>query len=174
MTLFSSGYLYGCRKVYVKPASGSWTEINTPIDFTFNEVPSSNELRAGDVIKATHTTTEKIEWELNFGGFLLDEIAQLTGRTMSTSGTGTAQRDYFVANEDDSFPYFELVVRAVSDDGGGCWVHILKAQLTQAPNGQFRQNEFWVTNVKGKGVVDANGDFYKMYLLETDAEFPTS
>jgi hypothetical protein len=171
--MFGSGYLYGCREVRFKPAGGSWHSLLTPIDFTFNEVPNSNELNAGDVTVAVHTTTKQIEWELNFGGLLLDQIAALTGRTLGTSGTTPNRKGYMTASQSDAFAYFELWVRVVADDGSAGWVDIKKAQLTQAPNGQFRQNEFFVTNVKGKGVADSNGDFYTTYDLETDAALTT-
>lgn len=148
---------FGMRDAKVTPlgADGSTpgTAVDLPIARHLNwaEAEDSNELRGDDKVVAVHGSGATVEWELESGGIPMEALAAMTGGVVTTTGTTPAIVKRFKKKVTDQRPYFKIEGQAISDSGGDVHSLIYKAKVTENIEGNFEDNEFFVTTAGGKG-----------------------
>lgn len=166
----SSAYgekLFGLHEVKIVSMDGG-TVVDLPVSqkLTFKERVISAESPGDDAIQALQTVPIAVDWELDNGGIPLPAYALMTGRTLSVDGTSPTE----VATLEGTlqpFPYFQIFGKVLDDSTGDLHCKIGKAKLTEAPEGSFEFGKFFVLNMKGTALVDANGNLYEFAAHET-------
>ena len=162
---------FGLREVVLEDVGGG-NEVELPVAQTlmFSERVVSGELAGGDAVAALVSYPDALEWSLEAGGIPLAAWAKMTGRTAVESGTTPNRTTTYTAKAAHCYPYFQAKGRAISDDcDSDAVVTLLKIKLTEAPNGQFQNGEFFVTAAAGTGMKNDDGDLYTLELRETGA-----
>lgn len=164
---------YGLRHIRLFPLSGSFVDLPAPRTMTFKEQTNNNELRGGDVVVASVTFAEAVELELEAGGIALDAYALMTGRTLTNAGTTPNRTSTMTATAGDSFPYFRIYGRAITD-AGDIWARFYRVQVTSI-EGEFKGDEFFITKCSLKAIQDSgSANIFQFVRNETATALPTS
>lgn len=163
---------FGLRDVKIKPLpSGTQVDLPNAMTLSFKERLTAGQLRGDDATQAVVAITDALEWEMESGGISLEAFAAMTGRTITATGTTPSQKNTLTANAGDTYPYFLLYGKSVGDGADDVHVLIYKAKLTEAMEGEFADEEFFVT--KCKGIAITNGTkIYELVQNETAANLP--
>lgn len=173
MALTGTLFIYGLREITVKATAGTPVKLPAAQKLTFNETLVTGELRGNDTVVSQVSFTDKIEWELESGGISLEAFAAMTGRSIVLSGTGAAEVNTMTLRAGESYPWFELRGRALTDSGGDIHVVLYKCRLTEGMSGEFADSEFFIQSCSGVAI-DNGTKMADIVQNETAAALPTS
>ena len=168
-----SNYPYGCREVQVKNGSAASVKNRAAQTLKFKESITSANLMGNDRVVATKTYMTHMELEFEAGGMDLDFYAALTGRTITTSGSGAAEVGTMPLTGGDSFPYLQVFGKILGEGTDDLHVKFFKAKVTEI-DGEFKEGAFAVTKCKLVAIPDsANSDkVAELIANETAAALP--
>lgn len=140
------------------------------------EVLAQAELHGDDAVAAVHAYPIKVEGKISVGGMPLAAYALITGRTIGTAGATPTRTSTLPIAKGDTYPYFTLYGRAVTEDGGDVWVVLYKCKLMEGMGGQFEYGNFRNSDLSFTAVPDSdNSDkIWDIVSHETAAALPTS
>lgn len=162
---------FGLRDIKVAALVGTPVDLPNAMTLSFKEVLTSGTLRGDDATQAVVAITDMVEWELESGGISLEAWAIMTGRSITLLGTTPAQKNTVTANAGDVYPYFRIFGKSMGDGIDDVHVLIYKAKLTDGLEGEFKDEEFFIT--KCSGVAITNGTkIYEVVQNETAAALP--
>lgn len=149
-----SNYPYGCREVRVKNGSAASVANRAAQTLKFKEVLSSAQLMGNDRVVAAKSFLTHMELEFEAGGMDLDFYAALTGRTLATTGTGTAEVSTMTVAGGSSYPYVTLYGRMLGETTDDLHVKFFKAQIVEI-DGEFKEGAFAVNKCKLIAIPDS-------------------
>lgn len=167
---------YGLRDVKLVNFKATPDVVDLPAaqTLTWSEATQSNQLRGDDVVVATVTFPESLEWELESGGISLEAYALMTGRTVTTSGVSpNVIKTISATNANSGYPYFKIYGKAVGQENDDVHVKIYYAKVTEI-SGELTGEEFLVTSCSGMAVFDGSGKLYDIVHNETATTLPAS
>lgn len=166
-------YPYGLRELKVKNGS---TLVSAPAAQTlkFKERMNNAELRGNDKVVVTSAAVEAVEWELSTGGYPLEFIAALTGRSVVAGGSGDNETMTLSISAGDAMPWVEIYGKSLGDAGDDVHVKLKKAKVTDGVEGTFQDQNFFVSAIKGLAVGDDNDLIVEVVRNETAAALPSS
>lgn len=168
-------YPYGLREL--KVVAGS-TVVSAPAAQTlkFKEKMTNATLRGNDGDVVTSALVDSVEWELSTGGYPLDFIAALTGRSVVAGGSGSAETMTLTGSRGDVMPYVVIYGKIVGDDADDVHVKLYRAKVIEGADGTFADGQFYVTSMKGMAVGDPNNSnkIYDVVRNETATALPSS
>lgn len=164
---------FGLREVIFTSMDGL-TQVTLPASRTlsFKERIMSGEFTGDDELAGVVSIPIGVEGNLEAGGISLDAYALITGHTLTPTGV-TPNRTATMEGDASSFPYFKIYGKSVDDEGGDIHCKILKAKLTEAPEGEFKYGEFFITKMKFVGI-KVSGKSFEFVANETEANLPSS
>lgn len=129
------------------------TLIDLPVARTlsFSEAEDFEDLRGDDELITSHGSGASVEWELESGGISLEALVALSGGTLTTSGVDPATTKTYRKKTGDQKPFFCLIGQSISDSGGDLHCIIYRAKVTDNVEGEFGDQEFFLTSASGKG-----------------------
>lgn len=169
---------YGLRDIKVATldnagVKGSLVDLPAAQTLEFEETTSTQELRGDDVVKASRTTVNAVEWSLDAGGIMFEAMVVIAGGTISSSGTTPDVIKEWVRLEGESYPDFWLAGRALSESGGDNETVIHRAKASTI-SGTHQDQEFWVSHAEGTGIgtltAADEGKVWSMRAKETAAD----
>lgn len=169
---------FGLNQVVLTNLAGD-TQVALPAPrvMQFTERLTTGELRGGDRTQAAVSILDALEWSLEAGGISLEAWALMSGRTATESGSTPNRTNTITAKTGDRYPYFKIYGKMIGDEGDDdLHVKIYKAKLTSPLQGQFQDQEFFVTQCSGIALGDADNDddVYEIVQNETAADLPSS
>lgn len=166
---------FGLRDVKVRGNSANAVDLPNARTLSFNERVKSGELSGDDQTVAVVAFADAVEWTLEAGGISLEAYAEMTGRTVTTSGTTPNQVKTLTGDGGDVYPYLKIYGKSIGDGADDVHVKIYKAKVTNI-QGQFSDGEFFVTSCQGIAIRDtASSDkIYDIVQNETAANLPTT
>lgn len=177
MALSDTRLPYGLRDIKVATldntgVKGTLVDLPNAQTLEFTETTSTQELRGDDVVKATRTTVNAVEWTLDAGGINFEAMKTMFGGTITTTGVTPNVVKKWRRLEGESYPDFYLVGKALSESGGDHHTVIHRAKANQM-SGTHQDQEFWVSHAEGTGIgtlTAANvGAVWDMLANETEA-----
>jgi hypothetical protein len=164
---------FGLREVIFTSMDGL-AQANLPASRTlgFKERVVTGEFHGNDELQGGVTIPVGVEGDVESGGISLDAYALVTGHTLTPSGAAP-NRTATLEGDASSFPYFKIYGKSVDDGGGDVHCKIFKAKLSEAPEGEFKYGEFFVTKMKFVGYKES-GKAFEFVANETEAELPSS
>lgn len=167
-------YPYGCKELKVVNGATIVSALAAK-SLKFKDVTSSNVLRGNDKIVATKTFFEAMELELEDGGYGVDFIGALTGRTPVISGTGSAEVSTTTFTAGNGYPYVKLYGKMLGDGTDDLHVKFFKVQVMEI-EGSFQEGQFAVTKCKLRAIGDSalSDKVAEIVANETAAALPAS
>jgi hypothetical protein len=131
----------------------SATLVDLPVSRTlsFTEAEEFEDLRGDDQLITSHGAGPNVEWELEAGGISLEALVVINGGTLTTSGVSPDVVKRYRKRVTDQKPFFCLVGQSISDSGGDLHCIIYRAKVTDNVEGEFGDQEFFLTAASGKG-----------------------
>lgn len=179
MTGLGNTLPFGLRDVKLYAVDATGTRTGTSVDlpvaktFSFKEAASAVELKGDDIIVASHTYDQLVEWELEGGGYSLEAYAIMAGGTVTTTGTTPNTIKTYVKNATDNRPYFEVEGQAISDSGGDLHCIVYRCHADGALEGKFENGAFAMTKCTGKAYGHVtDGKLYSFVQNETAVAIP--
>lgn len=156
MALNDNRLPYGLRKVMVATldstgVKGTLVALPNAQTLEFTETTTTQELRGDDVIKATRTTVEAVEWSLDAGGITFAAMKVIAGGTITVTGTTPAIKHQWRRMEGETYPDFYAVGKALSESGGDHQTVLHRCKANQI-SGTHQDEEFWVSHAEGTGI----------------------
>lgn len=166
-------YPYGCREVRVKNGAAASVKNNAAQTLKFKESITSANLMGNDTVVATKTFVTHMELEFEAGGMDLDFYAALTGRTVTTTGTGSAEIATLPITGGESFPYVALYGKMLGEGTDDLHVKFLKCKVTEI-DGEFKEGGFSVSKCKLVAIPDsaASNKVAELVANETATTLP--
>jgi hypothetical protein len=168
-------YPYGLRELKVKNGS---TLVSAPAAQTlkFKEKMTNAVLRGNDGDVVVSAFVDGVEWELSSGGYPMEFIAALTGRTVAGGGSGSDETMTMTITKGDVMPYVTIYGKIMGDAGDDIHVKIFKAKVTEGVDGTFQDGAFFVSAIKGMAVGDPDNSnkITDVVRNETATALPTS
>lgn len=118
---------------------------------SFSEAEDFEDLRGDDQLVTSHGSGATVEWEIESGGISLEAWAVLSGGTVTVTGTGATMAKTYRKKTTDQKPFFAIVGQSISDSGGDMHCIIYRAKITDSLEGEFGDQEFFLTSCSGKG-----------------------
>ena len=134
----------------------------------------TGEFQGDDELQAVASFLEAVEWELEAGGYSLEAIALMTGRTLVTSGSSPNEVKTLTGSGATRMPYFKVYGKSLGDGDDDTHILIYKAKITDGMEGTLQNGEFLASNTKGIGVDDSVNGIYDIVLNETASALPSS
>jgi len=155
MAISGNAFPFGLRQLKIKSRSAATSAVlDAAQTLKFTERVVSNELKGNDKVVVASSFVEAVEWELGAGGLPLEAYAIMSGRTLATGGTGTAETTTMSILAGDAFPWFTLYGKSLGDSGDDVHVKLYKCKLTGGIDGEYKGNDFFVSKLKGIAVED--------------------
>lgn len=148
-------YPYGCREVRVKNGAAASVANKAAQTLKFKETIASANLMGNDRVVATKTYVTHMELEFEAGGMDLDFYAALTGRTVTTTGTGSAEVATMPITGGDSFPYVALYGKMLGEGADDLHVKFFRCKVTEI-DGEFKEGGFSVNKCKLVAIPDSS------------------
>lgn len=129
------------------------TAVDLPYARTlsFTETEDFEDLRGDDTLVTSHGSGANVEWEIESGGISIEAWGIMSGGAVTVSGTGlTLKRSYRKLTTDQK-PWFRIEGQAISDSGGDLHTIIYRARVTDSLEGEFTDEEFFLTSGSGMG-----------------------
>lgn len=166
---------FGLRDVKIRGKSAGVVDLPSARTLSFNERVKSGELSGDDQTVAVVAFADAVEWTLEAGGISLEAYAELTGRTVATTGTTPNQVKTLTGAGGDVYPYVKIYGKSIGDGADDVHVKITKAKVTNI-QGQFSDGEFFVTSCQGIAIRDAasSDKIYDIVQNETAANLPNT
>lgn len=166
---------FGIRDIKLTNLAGTLqVDLPNAMTLSFVERLTTGELRGDDATQAVVAFTDALEWELEAGGISLEAYALMTGRTITLAGTTPSQTNTLAGNAGDVYPYFKIYGKSQGDGSDDIHVKILKAKLTGGLEGEFKDEEFFVTKCSGVAVDPGAGNLFEIVQNESSANLPTT
>ncbi len=146
-------YPYGCKELKVVNGATIVSALAAK-SLKFKEITSSNVLRGNDKIVATKTFSEAMELELEDGGYGVDFIGALLGRTPVITGTGSSEVSTTTVTAGVGYPYVKLYGKMLGDGTDDLHVKFFKVQVMEI-EGNFQEGQFAVTKCKLRAIGDS-------------------
>lgn len=129
------------------------TLVDLPVARTlsFAEAEEFEDLRGDDELITSHGSGANVEWELESGGISLEALVVLSGGTLTTTGVSPNVTKTYRKKTGDQKPFFALIGQSISDSGGDLHCIIYRARVTDNVEGEFGDQEFFLTSCSGKG-----------------------
>lgn len=127
--------------------------VDLPVARTlsFTEAEDFEDLRGDDELITSHGSGASVEWELEAGGISLEALVVMNGGTLTESGTTPNIKKVYRKKTGDQKPFFAIVGQSISDSGGDLHCIIYRAKVTDNVEGEFGDQEFFLTKCSGKG-----------------------
>lgn len=159
MALSEYAIPFGLRDVKLVPYTDltatelAVTMVDLPVSRTlsFTEAEDFEDLRGDDELITSHGSGASVEWELEAGGISLEAYKVLAGGTLTTSGVTPNVTKTFRKKTTDQKPFFAIIGQSISDSGGDLHTVIYRAKVTDNIEGEFGDQEFFLTSASGKG-----------------------
>lgn len=156
MALAGTRLPYGLRDLKVATldsagVKGSLVDLPNGQTLEFTETTESQELRGDDVVVATRTTINGVEWSLEAGGISFEAMVVMVGGTITSTGTTPNIKKSWTRLNTEAYPDFFLEGQAMSESGGDHHVVIYRVKASQFA-GTLADQEFWVTSAEGTGI----------------------
>jgi hypothetical protein len=165
---------FGARQITLVPLpSGTAVALPAAQTLSFKEALTSGELRGNDSTVSVVAVTDKVEWSLEAGGISLEAIKVMTGRTIALTGTTPNQKNVILARAGDTYPWFKIYGKIVSDAADDVHVLIYKCKLTDGLEGEFKDGEFFIQSCSGIAVDDGT-KLYEIIQNETATTVPAT
>lgn len=164
---------FGVRDIKIVGNSGAAVDLPNARTLSFNERVRSGELSGDDKTVAVVAYADAVEWTLEAGGISLEAYAELTGRTLTASGSTPNRTNTLEGVGADIFPYVKLYGKSIGDTIDDVHVKIWKAKVTNI-QGQLADGEFFVTSCQGVAINDATNGLFDIVQNETAANLPAS
>lgn len=172
-----TGLPFGLRDVQFVPYTDftATTLDDTLVDLpyartlSFSESEDFEDLRGDDQLVTTHGSGSWVEWELEAGGISLEAWAVLSGGIVTVSGTGSTLKKQYRKKVLEQKPWFAIIGQSISDAGGDIHCIIYRAKVTDSLEGEFGDQEFFLTSGSGKGYgswrpeADVAGEYGTVY-----------
>lgn len=146
-------YPYGCKELKVVNGATIVSALAAK-SLKFKENTTSNVLRGNDKIVAVKTFFEGLELELEDGGYGVDFIGALTGRTPVITGTGSSEVSTTTMTAGTGYPYVKLYGKMLGDGTDDLHVKFFKVQVMEL-EGNFQEGQFAVTKCKLRAIGDS-------------------
>jgi hypothetical protein len=129
------------------------TLVDLPVSRTlsFTEAEEFEDLRGDDELITSHGSGPNVEWELEAGGISLEALVAMNGGEITTTGTTPDAVKTYRKKTGDQKPFFAIVGQSISDSGGDLHCIIYRAKVTDNIEGEFGDQEFFLTKCSGKG-----------------------
>jgi hypothetical protein len=129
------------------------TMIDLPYARTlsFSEAEDFQDLRGDDELVTSHGSGAWVEWEIESGGISLEAWAVLSGGLVTVEGVTPNQVKTYRKTVTGQKGNFAMVGQSISDSGGDVHCIIYRAKVTDSLEGEFGDQEFFLTSCKGKG-----------------------
>lgn len=169
-----SNYPYGCRELKVINGATIVSALAAR-QMKYKEITSSAELMGNDKIVAGKTFVTKMEMEMETGGYDIDFIAALTGRTPVISGTGSAEVSTTTINAGSGYPYVKLYAKIMGDSADDLHIKFFRAQVIDI-EGEFKEGGFALAKCKLRAIAEssASDKVAEIVANETAAALPAS
>lgn len=118
---------------------------------SFSEAEDFTDLRGDDELITSHGSNAWVEWELESGGIALEAWAVISGGEVTVEGVSPNQIKTYRKRVSDAKPWFALVGQSISDSGGDIHAIIYRCRITDSLEGEFGDQEFFLTSGSGKG-----------------------
>ncbi len=168
---------YGLRDIKVATldnagVKGTLVDLPAAQTLEFEETTSTQELRGDDVVKASRSSVNAVEWSLDAGGISFEAMAVMAGGTVSSTGVTPNVKKSWVRLEGESYPDFFIEGQAMSESGGDHHQVIHRAKANTI-SGTLQDQEFWVSHAEGTGIGTLTaadvGKVWSMVANETTA-----
>jgi hypothetical protein len=165
---------FGLRDVKVTNSTGT-TQVDLPagMKLSFSERMVSDEFKGDDSLLGVVAFSEAVEWELENGGISLAAYALMTGRSAVAAGSQPNRTLTLTGEGGQSYPYFKVYGKAISDDGSDVHCKLFKCKLTKM-EGTFENAKFWTTAISGLAIDDGTNGIFEFVQNETEADLPTT
>jgi hypothetical protein len=165
-------YVYGLSDIKLTSADGEdVVDLPAARQLRFSERLVSGALRGDDQTVARFAQLDAVEWTMEAGGYTMEAVALMTGRTIGSSGTTPNIVKTLPATAGGTFPYFKIQGKSLGEGGEDVWIEIPKAQLTAPPNGTFQDSQYFLSAISGEGISDGTS-VYKIIWHETAVALP--
>lgn len=165
----------GLRDIKVTNSAGTVQEdLNAAVTFRFKPTSSTAVLRGDDVEKVRYTSLSGGEGSLSAGGYSSAALAIMLGKTLSVAGSSPNETTTLDLAEGDVFPSFKLYGMAYDKNGGAVQVLLENCTVTDLGDIQFRDEEFFVTNIDIGVAANGSGRIARIIQQETAAALPSS
>ena len=159
MALSEYAIPFGLRDIKILPYTDltaitlDTTLIDLPVARTlsFSEVEEFEDLRGDDELITSHGSGASVEWELESGGISFEALAAINGGAVTTTGVTPSVVKTYRKKTGDQKPFFALIGQVISDSGGDLHCIIYRAKVTDNVEGEFGDQEFFLTKASGKG-----------------------
>lgn len=166
-------YVYGLSDIRLTSADGEdIVDLPAARQLRFSERLVSGSLTGDDQTVARFAQLDAVEWSMEAGGYTMEAVALMTGRTIGSVGTTPSVVKTLPAVAGTSMPYFKIQGKSLGEDGNDVWIEIPKAQLTAPPNGTFQYGQYFLSALAGEGISDGSS-VYKVIWHETATALPS-
>jgi hypothetical protein len=118
---------------------------------SFSEAEDFEDLRGDDQLVTSHGSGAHVEWEIESGGISLEAWGAMSGGAVTVTGTGSTQVKSYKKLTTDVKPCFRIEGQSISDSGGDVHCVIYRAKVTDSLEGEFTDEEFFLTSGSGMG-----------------------
>lgn len=150
---------FGIRDIKVLPytdmtataLSGTLVDFPYARTLSFTEAEDFEDLRGDDQLVTSHGSGAWVEFEIEGGGISLEALAVLNGGEVTASGISPSRTKRYRKRVTHQKPWFCIIGQAISDSGGDLHTIIYRARITDNVEGEFADQEFFMTTASGKG-----------------------
>lgn len=118
---------------------------------SFSEAEDFEDLRGDDQLVTSHGSGAHVEFEIESGGISLVAWGALSGGEVTVSGVAPNIKTRYRKKVTDQKPYLRIEGQAISDSGGDLHTIIYRARVTDSLEGEFTDEEFFLTSCEGMG-----------------------
>lgn len=131
--------------------STSLVDLPVARTLSFTEAEEFEDLRGDDQLITSHGSGANVEWELESGGISLEAYVVMGGGSLTVSGVTPNVTKRYRKRVTDQKPFFAMIGQSISDSGGDLHCIIYRARVTDNLEGEFGDQEFFLTSCSGKG-----------------------
>jgi hypothetical protein len=149
---------YGVKDIHFKRITGGTdTDLKNARRFNFSANISTDKLKGDDGLAAVASTVESFTLTIEGGGMDLGALAEITGKTLVSSGTTPNQLATYTFTSSDVMPY--LKVAAQTKGVAGDDIHVIF---------YYGNSEFTITNMTLEAIGQpSDGKIYDVIAHET-------
>lgn len=165
---FTAARPYGVRDIHVKRVSGGTdVDITAARRFNFAANITTDKLKGDDGLAAVASTVESFTLTIEGGGIDLAALAEITGKTLTSSGTTPNMISTYTFSSADVMPYVKIAGQARGVAGDDVHVIFYYAKIT-ALTGNIGNSEFTILNMTLEAIGQpSDGKIYDIIGHET-------
>lgn len=159
---------YGVRDIKFKRVTGGTeTDLKNARRFNFSANISTDKLKGDDGLAAVASTVESFTLTIEGGGIDLAALGEITGKTLTQTGTTPNQKSTYTFASSDVMPYLKVAAQTKGVAGDDVHVIFYYAKIT-ALTGNIGNSEFTITNMTLEAIGQpADGKIYDVITNET-------